>query len=79
MYLKGNTSFSSAKAGKKDGKDWFYLRFLDNDADQFFNIFVDEEVFEQYKGLKKGTIMQLTINAIPGRKSFSLETLEIIK
>lgn len=79
MFLKGNAVFTAAKRGKKkDGTDYFMLKFLDNDCDEFFRTFVDEDLFGQMLSVPKGVNVSLTFNLVPGQTYFVLENLEIV-
>ncbi len=78
MKLTGESMFVSARAGQKNGKEWHMIKFLDEDAEEFFTAFVDETLFEQFQTLPKHTAVMLTINLVPGLKYFSLESVEIL-
>lgn len=77
MQVTGESSFVSAKAGKKNGKDWFMAKFLDDNADEFFTAFINEELFQELQGMEKKTPVILTLNLVPGQKYFSIESIEI--
>ena len=49
MKLTGESMFVSARAGQKNGKEWHMLKFLDEDAEEFFTAFVDETLFGQFQ------------------------------
>ena len=78
MTLSGETTYISAKSGNKNGKDWFAVKFLDEDAEEFFTCFMDEQMFGNFQGLPKRAAVILTLNLVPGQKYFSLESVEII-
>ena len=78
MHVTGESSFISAKAGKKNEKDWFMAKFLDEDADEFFTAFINEELFQELQGMEKKTPVILTLNLVPGQKYFSVESIEIV-
>lgn len=78
MKLTGESMFVSARAGQKNGKEWHMLKFLDEDAEEFFTAFVDETLFGQFQTLPKHTPVLLTLNLVPGQKYFSLESVEIL-
>lgn len=80
MRVSGEAAFISAKTGKRrDGADWYLLKFLDNDSDEFFSIFVDDDLFNTMKSYPKHSPVLLTLNLTPGLKYFSLENLELIE
>lgn len=79
MTLIGESVFISTRAGQKNGKDWYMVKFLDEDAEEFFTAFVNETLFEQFQTLPKHTAVVLTVNLVPGQKYFSLESVEILK
>lgn len=80
MLMTGETLFISTKMGtKKNGENWYAGKFLDNDADEFFSVFVDENLFNKMKSLSKHTPVVLTLNLVPGQKYFSMESIEIVK
>ncbi len=79
MKLTGESMFVSARAGQKNGKDWHMLKFLDEDAEEFFTAFVDETLFEQFQTLPKHTAVILTLNLVPGKNYFSVESVEIVE
>ena len=78
MKLTGESMFVSARAGKKNGKEWHMLKFLDEDAEEFFTAFVDETLSRQFQILPKHTPVLLTLNLVPGQKYFSLESVEVL-
>ena len=79
MTVTGEAEFISAKTGtKKDGAEWYMLRFLDEAADSFFTAFVDATLFQKSKDLLKHTPVILTLNLSPGNKYFTLVSVEII-
>ncbi len=78
MRLTGESMFVSARAGQKNGKEWHMLKFLDEDAEEFFTAFVDETLSRQFQKLPKHTPVNLTLNLVPGQKYFSLESVEVL-
>lgn len=78
MYVTGESSFVSVKAGTKNGKDWFMAKFLDNNADEFFTAFINEELYQELQGMEKKTPVILTMNLVPGQKFFSVENIEFV-
>ena len=79
MTVTGESIFISAKQGtKKDGSTWFMLKFLDNDADEFFSVFVDEKIFSEMSACVKHTPVLMTLNIVPGSKYFDLANLEVV-
>lgn len=80
MLLTGESSFISAKSGtKKDGSEWYMAKFHDEDAESYFAVFVDKDMFNKLTTLPKKAPVMLTISMVPGNKYFELESLEIIK
>ena len=80
MLLTGESKFVSVKSGtKKDGTEWFMSKFHDEEAESYFTIFVDKNMFNKLSQVPKKTPVMLTISMVPGNKYFELETLEIIK
>lgn len=77
MQVTGESSFVSVKTGKKDGKDWFMAKFLDDNADEFFTAFIEKELYQELQGMEKKTPVILTLNLVPGQKYFSVESIEI--
>lgn len=79
MRLDGECIFSGVREGvKKDGKPWFSSRYLDNDADAFFTIFIDEALYRELLKVPKRTPVLLTLNLVPGQKYVTLENVEVI-
>lgn len=78
MHVTGESSFISAKAGKKNGKDWYMAKFLDDANDEFFTAFINEELYQELQGMEKKTPVVLTLNLVPGQKYFSVESIEIL-
>lgn len=80
MTVSGECIFSSAREGtKKDGSPWFFGRFLDDGADAFFTLFVDESLYRELLKIPKRTPVLLTMNLVPGQKYVSLERIEVIE
>lgn len=81
MLVTGESRFVSATTGlKKDGvTPWYRLKFLDDDADEFFNVYVDNQaMFAELSGLAKKTPVILTMELVPGSKYFQLVKAEIL-
>lgn len=79
MILKGNSVFVSRKSGlKKNGEAWYSVKFLDDDADEFFTCFVDERLFNAFEGISRKTAVTLTLELVPGSKFFNLEDFELV-
>lgn len=81
MKVTGEAVYTSRMSGtsKKTGKPYFSLKFLDEEAEEFFQCFVEEALFQKFDGVEKKTPVLLTINYVPGSKFFSLESLELIE
>lgn len=78
MILSGNTKFISKSTGtSKANKPFYMAKFLDDDNDAFFSIFVDETLFQLFEDVKRGDTMRLTLNLTPGNKYFSLIDAEM--
>ena len=77
MTVSGEALFISAKAGTKNGKDWFMIKCLDDSNDAFFQSFVNAELYQELQGMEKKTPVILTMNLVPGQKYFSIESIEI--
>ena len=78
MKVTGESSFISAKAGAKNGKDWFMAKFLDEDADEFFTAFINAELYQELQGMERKTPVVLTMNLVPGQKFFAVESIEFV-
>lgn len=80
MYLTGESQFIASKQGKKkNGDDWYSLKFLDEAKEDFFVAFVDEDTYQQYANIKKGTPVQLTVEMLLGSKYFDIKNIELLK
>lgn len=80
MKLKGETTYISQKSGtSKTGKDYFVLKFLDEEAEEFFSCFVTEEMFRQFEVVGKNTTVTLTLNLVPGSKFFELQSADVFE
>lgn len=79
MRLDGECIFSGVREGiKKAGKPWFSSRYLDDAADAFFTIFIDEALYKELSKIPKRTPVLLTLNLVPGEKYVTLENVEVI-
>lgn len=79
MIVSGECKYVSAKTGlKKDGASYFMVKFLDEDADEFFTCFVDSELFNGIQGVPKKTPVLLTMCLVPGQKYVKLENIEVL-
>lgn len=79
MYLTGESRFISVKAGQKNGKDWFMVKFLDENADEFFSAFINEDLYKDLEGIPKRTPVVLNLQLVPGQKYFSVESIEVVE
>lgn len=78
MHLKGISEFISVTFGKtKDGREWCRVKFLDEEADEFFISFVDADIYNSLRELPKKTPVQLTLSLVPGQKYFKIESVEV--
>lgn len=79
MLVAGETLYISNKTGsKQDGTSWFNLKFLDESMEEFFVVFVEENIFNRFQKVAKRTPVVLTINIVPGSKYYTLENIEIV-
>ena len=78
MIVTGEAKYISAKSGSKNGKGWYILKFLDEEADEFFTLFVEKELFDALEGLPKKAPLILTLHIVPGQKFCRLENIEIV-
>lgn len=81
MRLTGESVFVSAISGtsQKTGKAYCRVKFLDEQADEFFTAYVDASMYESLMEFKKHTPVILTLNLVPGQSYFTLESIELIK
>lgn len=79
MKVSGESVFISCRTGEKNGKNWFSAKFLDEAADEFFTVFVSEDLYRELEGVPKKTPVVLTLQLVPGQKYFSLESIEIVE
>lgn len=79
MLVTGESRFVSVKTGQKNGKDWFMAKFLDENADEFFNVFINKDLYQDLEGVAKKAPVVLTLNLVPGQKYFSVESIEIVE
>lgn len=79
MIVTGESLFISAKTGKKkDGEDWYNLKFLDDESDEFFSAFVSGGLYNHFFNVPKKTPVVLTLNIVPGSKYFTVENIEVV-
>lgn len=79
MLVAGETLYISNKSGaKQDGTNWYNLKFLDESMEEFFVVFVEENIFNRFQKVAKRTPVVLTLNIVPGSKYYTLENVEII-
>lgn len=79
MLVTGESRFISVKAGQKNGKDWFMVKFLDENADEFFTAFINEDLYRDLEGVAKKTPVVLTLQLVPGQKYFTVESIEVVE
>lgn len=79
MIVTGEAQYVSAKSGSKNGKGWYILKFLDEEAEEFFTLFVDKELYDAIEGIPKKAPVILTLRIVPGQKYLRLEAIELIK
>ena len=84
MMITGESVFISCSTGtgKKTGRDWYALKFLDRDAEVFFTCFTDKELFDAMDGQPKNIPVFLTMILVPstkaGRAFFELKNIELV-
>lgn len=78
MKVTGESRFISVKTGQKNGKDWYAIKFQDEDADEYFTAFVDKSLYTELQGVPKKTGVFLTLNITPGQKFFSVDSIEVL-
>ena len=79
MRVTGESQFISVKTGKKNGKDWFMVKFLDESADEFFTAFINEDLYRDLEGVSKKTPVVLTLQFVPGQQYFTIESIEAVE
>lgn len=79
MRVTGESRFISVKAGQKNGKDWFMVKLLDENADEFFTAFISRDLYQDLEGVAKKTPVVLTLQLVPGQKYFSVESIEVVE
>lgn len=80
MDLTGESLYISLRTGvKRNGESWFNAKFLDDSADEFFTLFVPEEVGRYLQTLPKKTPVILTMELVPGKNYVKFVALEVIK
>lgn len=80
MRMTGECEYISGKSGtKKDGSVWANLKFLDNDSDEFFSVFVEPDVFNEVHTMPKRTPVLLTLELTPGKTYVEFIALELIE
>lgn len=79
MKVSGESVFISCRTGEKNGKNWFSAKFLDEAADEFFTVFVSEDLYRELEGVPKKAPVVLTLQLVPGQKYFSLDNIEILE
>ena len=78
MLLTGTATLISRRQGKKkDGSDWFSLKFFDEQADDIIVAFVDEKMYSTFESVEKRTTISLTLSLVPGNRYFTVEDFEV--
>lgn len=73
MILSGEAKFVSKNSGiSKAGKPYAFAKFLDDERDEFFTIFLDEEQSQMFDGFKRNDIINISLSLTPGNKFFKL-------
>ncbi len=79
MRVKGESIFMAVRSGtSKAGKPFYTAKFLDKDADEFYTIFIDEDMYNDLKEMQRSTPVLLTIDEVIGSKYISLVSVEEI-
>lgn len=81
MRVTGEADFISAKSGvsKKTGKDYFTAKFLDAEAEEFAQFFIEESLFHELETLPKHTSVILTLDVALQSRYFSLISIEVVQ
>lgn len=79
MVVVGESQYISKATGSKNGKEWFSLKFLDEDAEEFFRVFVEKDIFTKMADVEKNTPVMLTLTITPGSSYWRFEAIEILK
>lgn len=81
MIATGEGRIASVRHGvsKKTGKEYFAVKILDTEAEEFVNFFIEEELFNELESLPKNTPVILTLNLALASKYFRLESIEPIE
>lgn len=73
MILSGEAKFVSKNSGtSKKGNAYTFVKFLDDEQDEFFTIFLDEEQSRMFDNFKRNDIINISISLTPGNKFFKL-------
>ena len=79
MRVTGESIFITVRSGtSKAGKEYYTAKFLDKDADEFYTIFIEEDMFNDLKEMQRNTPVILTIDEVIGQKYVSLISVEEI-
>lgn len=64
MLVTGKCIYKSANSGvsSKTEKPYWILKFLDDDAEEFFTFFVSQELFQLCSSIRKDTPVCLTVD-----------------
>lgn len=79
MVVMGESQFVSRATGMKNDREWNSLKFLDEDAEEFFRIFVEKDLYNKMESVQKNTPVMLTLTITPNSKYWKLEAIEILK
>lgn len=78
MYLKGKASFIARRKGtRKDGSEWFSLKFFDDQADDIIVAYVDGKMYSAFENVAKREEISLTFSLVPGKGYFTIEDFEV--
>lgn len=81
MIATGEGRIASVRRGvsKKTKAEYFAVKILDAEAEEFVNFFIEEDLFNELESLPKNTPVILTLNLALASKYFRLESIEPIE
>lgn len=81
MIATGKGRIASVRRGvsKKTGENYFSVKILDDEAEEFVNFFIEEELFNELESLPKNTTVVLTLNLALASKYFRLVSIEPVE
>ncbi len=81
MIATGKGRIASVRHGvsKKTGEEYFAVKILDTEAEEFVNFFIEEELFNELETLPKNTPVMLTLDLALASKYFRLVSIEPVE